>query len=163
MQRLVDGSDEDIRIAVQRVRAVIGMYKYMTEPTIKKYFGEEVTRMGKQIGKIDTTLPSHPRRITRGDVRTYDPWQKMDLEREWSTYANAKFVQAKKKADEFGAKWVKKLKDKKCSAAEKKKAKADPKDTPAIKQKKAEMTDIQFTIDKLETEWKKIPNWTRPW
>lgn len=163
MQKLVDGSDDDIRIAVQRVRAVIGMYKYMTEPAIKKYFTEEVTRMGEQIGKIDAALVSHPRKITRGIIRTYDPWQKLGLEAEWKTYVDAKFVQAKQKADDFGAKWVKKLKEKKCSAAEKKKAKNNPKDTQAERQKKVDLQDIQFTIDKLETEWKKIPNWTRPW
>lgn len=163
MQKLVDGSDEDIRIAVQRVRAVIGMYKYMVEPDIKKYFGEEVKRMGKQMGLIDSTLPSNPRQITRGDIRTYDPWQKLGLEAEWKSFADAKFVQAKKKADDFGKKWVKKLKDKKCSSTERAKVKPDPKDTQVQLQKKEEMKDIQFTVDKLEAEWKKVPSWTKPW
>jgi hypothetical protein len=53
----------------------------------------------------------------------------------------------------FHAKWIEKFRKKKCSAAGKKRDKSGAKDTAAEKAKKAEMLDIQSTLDNSEAEW----------
>ena len=62
------------RIAIQYLRNVVGVFKYMQEPKIEAIFVKEKKRMRDVIDGIDKTLPNHPVQITRGSTRTYAPW-----------------------------------------------------------------------------------------
>ncbi|KAF2180484.1 hypothetical protein K469DRAFT_753193 [Zopfia rhizophila CBS 207.26] len=94
---------EQPREAIQRLRAVVGAFKYMQESKIKEIFVEEKNRIGKMIGNLDTALPNNPRKIKGGrnsNERTYKPWKALHLEDKWAKYMDNTFEAAKDKGHE---------------------------------------------------------------
>lgn len=156
------------RIAIQYLRNVVGVFKYMQEPKIEAIFVKEKKRMRDVIDGIDKTLPNHPVQITRGSTRTYAPWQPQGLGVRWDTYMDGVFETAKKKGTDFVKDNLKRLNEEYTSPGAIARAKLDP----SIKDQKKidEITewaklrsDIAGYIAKLEAEWDSIKDWKKPW
>jgi hypothetical protein len=149
------------RIAIQYLRNVVGVFKCMQEPKIEAIFVKEKQRMRHVIDGIDKTLPNHPVQITRGNTRTYAPWQPQDLGVRWDTFMDGVFETAKNKGTDFVKDNLKRLNDEYTSPDAIARAKLDS----SIKDQKrideiAEWaklrSDIAGYIAKLEAEWDSI-------
>ncbi|KAF1840458.1 uncharacterized protein K460DRAFT_296911 [Cucurbitaria berberidis CBS 394.84] len=129
------------RVAIQRIRSVVGAFKYMQEKEVVKIFKDEKVRIGVVIDGIDKNLPKTPR---VSGTKKYTPWKTLGL----------------------GAKWDR-LKDEYTSQKAKDAAKDDDKKTPKERNEIAEWAklreDIEKIIPKLEAEWNKAKGWTKPW
>jgi hypothetical protein len=155
------------RTAIQNVRSVVGVFKYMQETDVAKIFKDEKIGMGAIIGGIDRILPQTPRQIVRKNPRTFAPWQTLGLETMWGDYMDQVFKTAKDKGTSFVDDNIKLLKAEYTSQSAKDKAKDDPSKTNAERNEIAEWAQLRMEMDgyivKLEAEWKKVKNWVKPW
>jgi hypothetical protein len=152
------------RMAIQHVRTVVGVFKYMQEPVIAKIFKDEKVRMGAMIDGIDKVLPQTPRQILTKDRRTFAPWQTLGLGTMWDDYMDEVFKTAKDKGTSFVEDNIKLLKEEYTSQIAKDRAKVDPSKTPAEIAEWAQLrSDIDGYIVKLEAEWNNVKNWAKPW
>ena len=71
----------DPRVALWRVRQVIGVQRYLRDT--RTTFGNQVRQIRAAIVAIDNGLPAHPRVV---DTRTFRPWASMDLGSHFDTY-----------------------------------------------------------------------------
>jgi hypothetical protein len=154
------------RMAIQNLRSV-GVFKYMQLTKVAKIFKDEKIRMGAIIDGIDRVLPQTPRRIVRGDARTFAPWQTLGLGTMWNDYMDGVFTTAKDKGTSFMDDNIKLLKKEYTSQDAKDKAVDDPKKTQAERLEIAEWAQLRLDIDgyivKLEAEWDTVKNWAKPW
>ena len=156
------------RIAIQNLRAVVGVFKYMQEPKIEAIFKKEKIRMGAVIDGIDTELPNYPIQIVGGSKpRTFAPWTPLGLGAKWDTYMDETFETAKKKATDLMKVNLDRLHEEYTSVDVKNKAKDDTSLSPSKRQEIAEWarlrSDIEGYILKLEAEWEAVKDWKKPW
>lgn len=160
-------ADQAPRIAIQNLRAVVGVFKYMQEPKIAAIFKKEKIRMGAVIDGIDRELPNHPIEIKKPPARIFTPWQTLGLGAEWDTYMDATFAEAKNKATTLMEVNLKRLHEEYTSDDAKEKAKDDPNLDASKRNEIAEWaqlrSDIEGYITKLEAEWEAVKDWKKPW
>jgi hypothetical protein len=152
------------REAIQRIRSVIGAFKYMQEDEIKKIFVAEKTRIGAVLDGLDKSLPSHPRVI---GTKKFTPWKTLGMGAKWNKYMDDVFENAKKKGAKFVDDNIKLLKDEYQSNDAKDRAKDNAKKTQKerneIKEWAKLRQDIDDMIPKLEQAWKDAKDWKKPW
>jgi hypothetical protein len=152
------------RAAIQRIRSIVGVFRYMQEPEIAKIFKDEKVRIGIVIDGIDKNVPKTPR--IEGST-TYAPWKTQGLGARWDTYMDKTFNLAKDKGTRFVEDNIKRLKEEYTSQKARDAAKDDPKKTPKERNDIVEWAklrgDIDSIITKLEAEWNKAKGWKKPW
>jgi hypothetical protein len=157
------------RMAIQSLRSVVGVFKYMQEPEVARIFRDEKVRIGAMIDGIDRTLPQNPRQIDGrpGGLRTFTPWQTLGLGAKWDTYMNDVFATARDKGISFLDDNIQRLNAEYTSQAARDKAIDDPSKSAAERAEIAAWAalrrDIAGYITALETEWANVRNWARPW
>lgn len=164
---------EQPRIAIQRMRSLVGGYIYMNDKRVNTIFVNQVNRIGQKLENLEQALPKNPRKVTRGRkggpdhrVVTYDPWKYLDLEKKWYKYMDDIYDRANKKGQEFMNTNLKRLKEEyndgkmlKQSEIDKEK---DPKRRADLKAEKELREAMKVYIDKLDKEWSKWKNWPKP-
>ncbi|KAF2627798.1 hypothetical protein BU25DRAFT_458205 [Macroventuria anomochaeta] len=139
------------RMAVQNLRSVVGVFKYMQEPEVAQIFKDEKIRIGTVIDGIDRDLPQLPT---------------LGLGARWDTYMDEVFATARDKGISFMDD-IQRLKDEYTSQAAKDKAKDNPQKTPAERDEIAKWAKLRKETDAytmaLEAEWNNVRNWARPW
>ena len=171
------------REAIQRMRSVVGVFKYMQEPRIETIFKDEKVRIGAVIDGIDQTLPNYPRTVGKDkELRTFTPWDPQGLGRKWDTYMDKVFETAKGKGTRFIVKNLERLNNEFTSKEALDRAKPDPeeededeedeeseesKEKEEKRRKKAEWArlreDMAGYIAKLEAQWEVVKDWEKPW
>jgi len=104
------------KLAMQKLRGLMGARKYMRDENIAKIFGKQVSRalrgsdisetlannsapilqvnrMGDMIDKLDKALEQQTR--TGRGTGTYTPWKRQQLKAFWDEYMNERFLVAK--------------------------------------------------------------------
>jgi len=148
----VDASNAP-RMAIQSIRSVIGVFKYMQEPKVAEIFKAEKKRIGAVIEGIDKNLPKTPRMVSD---RTYKPWKTLGLGAKWDSYMDEVFLNASTKGTKFVNDNIESLKAEYTSQA----AKDKEKDNPGWAELRK---DIESYIQALEKEWEKSKDWKKPW
>jgi hypothetical protein len=162
---------EQPRAALQRLRAVVGAFIYLKEKKVDDIFVAQVDRIGAQLEHLETALSTQPREMDKGkgaDKHTvkFALWQPQKLKEKWFAYMDDVYTKADKKAQDFMTDNIKRLNDE----YDKKKM-IDQKDIDKEKndEKRNEMKlekdlrkAMEDNIPKLEAEWKKVKDWTKP-
>jgi len=76
------------RVAIQRMRSVVGAFRYLKEDEVNEIFIKQVVRIGAQLEIMEQALSKHPRTIEKGgrgtneDKRTVTltPWTPLNQE-----------------------------------------------------------------------------------
>ncbi|KAF2005391.1 hypothetical protein P154DRAFT_571114 [Amniculicola lignicola CBS 123094] len=165
MKPLIEGSHEARRTGIQRLRAVMGVYYYMRDPTIALYFKREVNRIQERLNLIEAQMATHPRIVRErgGGIRTYDAYQAQGLGDLWKLYMNERFDLADKKGRGFVDTYLKKYENKYLTAQQVGNAISDPNDTPAQKAEKEAMQGLQRVIRLARQQYSNLGVWTAPW
>jgi hypothetical protein len=160
------------RIAIQKLRPMIGAFKYMQEKKIAKIFADQKNRIGAMIGHIDRNLHKTPRKFLPGrnsvrkEIVIGRPWQAQGLEDKWNAYMDNVFAVAKQRATDFMELHLKSLKTEWESTKKTNEFKDDVKDNQAKKDKKKELQqtqeDMLALIKKTRDEWEKVKDWKKP-
>ena len=164
---------EQPRVAIQRMRSVVGGFIYLNEKTVNTIFVNQVNRIDKQIENLERILPNYPRKMSKTDPTTrdkravtFDPWKHQSLEKKWYEYMDGVYNRANGKGVEFMNKNIKRLKDEYNDGKMLKQADVDKEKDP---KKKAELTKekdlreaMKSNIDLLEKERSKRKDWLRP-
>jgi hypothetical protein len=165
IQRKMKGPAVDQpRKAIQRIKAVIGVFIYMQETRVNAIFKAEKVRIGSVLDGIDKNLPKTPR--IEGN-KQFTPWKTLGLGAKWDKYMDDVFKTAKNKGTKFVEDNIKLLKEEYTSKEAKDKAKDDKKKTKKerdeIKEWAVLCENIEKMIIKLEETWKKTKDWKKPW
>ncbi|USP75705.1 hypothetical protein yc1106_02979 [Curvularia clavata] len=154
---------DQARVAVRRMRFVVGIFIYMQDPTVADIFAKEKKRKGKIIGHIGKELPNTPKKVGKD---SYTAWQPQDLEKRWDEYMDDVFDKAKSTAVESMNLNIKLIKDEWDSNKKAKEFKSAANDSKAEKDQKKALEDMykdmSSIIKKLEDEWEKVKNWRKP-
>ena len=151
------------KLALQKLRSLMGARKYMRDENIAKIFGKQVSRilhdsgtsetlannfasilqvnrMGNMLDKLDKALEQQTRE-GRG-TGTYTPWKRQQLKAFWDEYMNERFLVAKTRTIRDMDKYIALL------------------DTHWGKN-----APMRNEIAKLKAEWtkEKAIEWVRPW
>jgi hypothetical protein len=96
---------EQPRVAIQRLRAVLGAYLYMKEKNIDDIFVAQVDRIGAQLEHIENALTVNPRKMVKkaGGKRTVilNKWVPQKLKEKRFVYMDDVYEFADKKAQDF--------------------------------------------------------------
>jgi hypothetical protein len=157
------------RIAIQKLRSVVGAFIYMTDDRVNTIFINQVNRIGQQLENLELALNKNPRKVKkRNDDREVqlDPWKHLDLRKKWFEYMDDVYENANKKGREFMEKNIKRLKDEyndakmlKQSDIDKEK---DSKKQNEMKDQKALRETMKIYVDNLDKEWTKRKDWPKP-
>jgi hypothetical protein len=159
--------NEQSRVAIRKLRPMIGALKYMQEDNIAKIFANQKNRIGAMIGHIDRELHKTPRKYDSGTGAVdAHPWQEQGLEDRWNVYMDSVFAVAKRRATEFMDLHLDSLEAEWKSPKKTNEFKDDVKDIQATKDKKRKLKETQENmlalIEKTEDEWKKVKDWKKP-
>ena len=168
---------EQPRTAIQRLRAVVGAYLYVKEKKVNDIFVAQVDRIGAQLEHIENALAKSPRTVKRDDGKPdaqgiirerlvtfkYVP---LKLKPKWFAYMDNVYENANKKAQGFMEDNLKKLNDEyndgrliKQADVDKEKNKDKQNELKLEKQLRDDMKDY---ISKLEAQWAKTKDWSKP-
>jgi hypothetical protein len=73
-----------------RLKALIGVRRYMRDEKIKLYFQMQKDRMGKVLGLLDVEMEKHAQGKNK-------PWTKQDLKAKWDKYMDERFKLGKQR------------------------------------------------------------------
>lgn len=154
-------------VAIQRLRAVLGVFKYMQDGPVAKIFRDEKTRIGAVLEGIDNNLSNYPIFITSRNSRTFAPWQPVGLGPKWDTYMDSVFQRAKDKGITFMDVNIKRFRAEYMNQAARDKGKDDKNKSDKERNEAAEWEklrqEIERSITSLEAEWNRSKNWAKPW
>lgn len=168
IKALQGDSDAQSRLAVQYLRAVIGVFKYMQEDEVAEIFAKEKNRMGDIIGYLDKEVAKIPRQVVNqyGIKVTYKPWVEDGLKIKWHKYMDEVFERAKDKGETFMNTWLDALDLEWNSQKKKDEFKINPKDDRATRDKKAQIEKdyraMLGLLRKTRTEWGNVKDWKKP-
>ena len=169
---------EQPRVAVQRLRAVIGVYLYMKETKINDIFSAQVDRIGIQLENIENSLMKSPRTMEkdasepddqnmyRTRIVTFAKWVPQDLKGKWFDYMDNVYENANKKGQAFMKDNLGRLNDeyndsKMITQSEVDKEK-DKDKQEKLKLDKQLREDMKGYIGQLEAQWAKANAWPKP-
>lgn len=180
LEKVSAGLVDKARIALLKLKALMGARKYMRSKTVSTIFKRQMEGIGKMLTAIDDELPKNPRKPLKG-TKTIDPWVKQGLGEFWTEYMNERFAIAHKRMHNDMDTYLKLLDDKWCEGRPKSKPgtpagsrpgtpASDPIDTledlfGALDLNDVKRKDLCRFLDKVQKEWtaeKAIP-WTKPW
>lgn len=160
---------EQPRVAIQRMRSIVGAYIYLKEKRVNTIFVNQVNRIGQQLENIERALPNNPRIVekTRPErTVTYAAWKYLNLRKKWFEHMNEVYERANNKAQDFMNINMKRLKEEyndgkmlKQSDIDKEKDK-DKREAMGLEKDLREAMKVY--IDKLEKEWSKVKDWPKP-
>jgi hypothetical protein len=162
------------RVAIQRMRSVVGTFLYLKEKKVNEIFIKQVDRIGAQLEIMEHALSKTPRTMKKGgrgtgeDVRivTFTAWTPLDLKKKWFEYMDVVYKQANEKGLEFMEKNTKRLKEEFTDAKKIKQKDVDDEKTQDAKDKKANekklRDDMPGYIKSMEEAWKKAKDWPKP-
>ncbi|KAH7131858.1 hypothetical protein B0J11DRAFT_503048 [Dendryphion nanum] len=113
---------EQPRVAIQRIRAVVGFYLYMNEKKIDDILVAQVDRIGAQLENIEKALSNNPRIVKRNRKNpttnedeeytvNFDKWQNLKLKEKWFEFMDRTYTNANKRGREFMKTNIKNLKE----------------------------------------------------
>lgn len=167
---------EQPRVAIQRMRAVVGALLYMTDTEVNRIFIDQVNRIGTQLENLENALAENPRtkqtNITNAENEietitvSFNKWEPLNLKKKWFDYMDKIYREANSKATKFMDDTFKKMDDEYDSKNMIKQADID-KEKDRDKQRKMQeekrlREDMKEYIPKLKTEWKRANNWPKP-
>jgi hypothetical protein len=164
------------RVAIQRMRSVVGALLYMTNNKVNQIFVNQVDRIGAQLDNIENALPKTPRtkmkKVKGADNKeveitvTFNKWEHLDLKKKWFDYMDGVYTRANDKANAFMKTNFKELNDeydsKKMIKQDDINKEKDKDKQKKMKEEKKLRDDMKDYIAKLETEWTKANNWSKP-
>ncbi|KAH7400509.1 hypothetical protein DE146DRAFT_780973 [Phaeosphaeria sp. MPI-PUGE-AT-0046c] len=160
---------EQPRAVIQRMRSVVGAYKYLTDKRVNTIFVDQVNRIGQQLERLEQALSRNPRIQSKRNperIVQYAPWKYLSLEKKWYEYMDDVYKRADKKAQELMAVNMKRLKEEYTDAKMLKQSDVDKeKDKDkreALELEKNLREAMKVYIDKLEQEWSKTKDWPKP-
>lgn len=169
---------EQPRVAIQRMRAVVGAYLYLKEEKVDKIFVAQVDRIGAQLEHLENALAKTPRTVMRKEKEpnaqgivedrpvTYNKWESQKLKEKWFAYMDGVYKNADKKAQEFMKVNLERLNneyDNKKMIDQKDVDKEKSKDKQTeMKNEKKLRENMKDYIPKLEAAWKNAKNWSKP-
>jgi hypothetical protein len=166
------------KVAIQRMRYVVGAYLYMKDEKVDKIFVAQVDRIGAQLENIENALAETPITIKKQDEMPNEQgilevkevilnkWERLNLKKEWFTYMDGVYIRANNKAQDYMTENFRRLdaeyKDKKI-IDEKEIDKEKDKDKQKImREERALRVNMKEYIKKLKEEWEKTKNWPKP-
>jgi hypothetical protein len=161
------------RVALQRMRSVVGAYLYLTEDKVNKIFIDQVDRIGAQLEIMEQALSKTARTSDKGGrgsgpsrTVTFNKWTPLKLKEKWFAYMDDVYENANKKGQNFMKDNIKRLKDEYDDGKKITQAQVDKEKTQDEKNKKAAekklREDMPDYISKLEAAWLKAKDWPRP-
>lgn len=160
---------DEPRLAIARLRDVVGARKYLGDAKVRKFMGDVKLRLQTRFDELETALgkPENVREIAaqRGSTkgpRKVDVWVKRDLGKLWDVFMNNKWVDAKNKQQKFMEKWIMQIKNKHCTAAM---IKALPKDKSKDTPQQGEKREVCADYTAMVRGWKdaQMSPFTAPW
>ena len=79
------------KVALIKLKSLLGARKYMRARKVSDIFKKQMESIGEMLDAIETELANNPRQ----GRKTYHPWVKQDLQKEWTIYMNERFQIAK--------------------------------------------------------------------
>ncbi|KAH7079796.1 hypothetical protein FB567DRAFT_129220 [Paraphoma chrysanthemicola] len=157
------------RVALQRMRAVVGAYLYFTDDRVNKIFVDQVDRIGNRLELLEAALSKNPRAAQRENpqrIVMYNSWKPLKLKEKWYTYMDDVYETANNKGTKFMKDNIKRLRDEYTDAKRISQAQVD-KENDKDKQKvlaneKKLRDDMPDYISKLEAAWSLAQNWPKP-
>lgn len=169
---------EQPRTALQRLRAVVGVYLYMKEKKVNDIFIDQVNRIGAQLEHIENALAKSPRTVERETAEpdennvyqkrtvTFNKWTPLKLKEKWFAYMDSVYENANKKGQDFMKDNIKRLKDEYNDGKTIKQADIDKEKNKdkqnELKLEKKVREDMKEYIPKLEAQWTKAKDWAKP-
>ncbi|KAH7385735.1 hypothetical protein BKA66DRAFT_461898 [Pyrenochaeta sp. MPI-SDFR-AT-0127] len=168
---------EQPRVAIQRMRSVVGTFLYMKEKRVNDIFIAQVDRIGYQLENIENALAKNPRTVERkysepdenGNYKrvvTFRNWEPQKLKEKWFEYMDKVYEKANKKGQDFMRENLKRLNDEynngkliKQADVDKERDKDKQNELKVEKQLRDDMKDY---ISKLEAKWAAAKDWPKP-
>jgi hypothetical protein len=166
---------EEPRQAIQRLRNVLGVRKYLDQAKVRTAMRDVKVRLQDRFNAIEAALalPVNRRTIAAQNGRrpvqgrTFDTWKPVGLGNLWHTYMNTKWAEAKREHEMFLQKWHQKIYETYCTPALKKNSKDASKDTLQVLLRKRNTREACPALDAFRKEWNNSKNtptaFSQPW
>ncbi|KAF2686380.1 hypothetical protein K458DRAFT_387388 [Lentithecium fluviatile CBS 122367] len=166
------------RIAIQRLRIVVGAFLYMKEKKVNDNLVDQVDRIGAQLEILENALAKKPRTVEREEAEpdqngvywkrivTFKNWTPLKLKEMWFAYMDGIYKNANVKTTAFMDANLAKLKteysDQKLIKQEQVEKEKDNKKKEELASEKKLRDDMKGYIAKLEEHCDKSKNWPKP-
>jgi chitinase len=146
----------EAREIFHRLKATMGSRKYQDHSKIRGIMKKQTDRIGDVLDALDTTLlPANPR-------PGYRTWTKQNLKTYWHRFMKGKYLLMQARTNSLVNTWLPILTNQYASQAEKNRWADQQGDSQAVLDEKKKRREFIEAIEKFNTEWTALPQWTNP-